>query len=179
MNFIKLLFAAAFLTCLATAARAQATCTLTVDKAPELRGLRLGMTLGEIKSLAPDIKVNDQGFGQTYTSLSGEQLKADATRFKGINSISFSLVDERVVGFSIDYGDSVRWESTSQFVSKVSEALRLPAAWEGDDTKTMSCVGFKIVARPNNIGVGMSNAYDIVQRRRAEDAERRRQGFKP
>src|SRR5436305_9700180 len=86
MSFTKLFLSAACLMCLATAARAQAACTLTPDKAPAIRGLRLGMTLSEIKSFAPDIRVNDQGFGASIAGL--DQVgKIDPVRFKGISSV--------------------------------------------------------------------------------------------
>lgn len=179
MSFTKLLLSAACLACFATAARAQAACTLTVDKAPAIRGLRLGMTLGEIKSFAPDIRVNDQGFGESMAAL--DQVgKVDPIRFKGVSSVFLHFVDERLTAFSVAYDPSVHWESTSQFVAKVSEALKLPPAWEGsDDAKTMTCDGFRIGAQPNSISMGIPDADKVVRRRRAEEAERKRQGFRP
>jgi hypothetical protein len=178
MSFTKLLLSAACLACLATAARAQAACTLTVDKAPSIRGLRLGMTLGEIKSFAPDIRVTDLGFGESIATLNWLD-KADPARFKGVNAVFLHFVDERVTVFSVVYDPSVNWESTSQFVAKVSEALKLPPAWEGGDSKTMVCDGFKITAQPNNISLGIPDADKVVRRRRVEAAEKKRQDFRP
>lgn len=178
MSFTKILLSVALLVCFATAGRAQSTCTLTVDKAPSLRGFRLGMPLSEIKSLAPDIIVNDQGFGGSVAVLN-QLNKRDALRFKGVDTIFLHFVDERLTSFSVSYDASINWKSTSQFVAKVSEVLKLPAAWEGDDVKTMNCNGFKITAQPNNISLEETNADNVVQRRKAEEAERKRQSFKP
>ncbi|MDQ3917491.1 MAG: hypothetical protein M3348_03365 [Acidobacteriota bacterium] len=178
MSFTKLLLSAACLACLATAARAQAACTLTVDKAPSIRGLRLGMTLGEVKSFAPDIRVTDLGFGESTATLNLLD-KADPARFKGVNAVFLHFVDERVTDLSVLYDPSVNWESTSQFVAKVSEALKLPPAWEGGDSQTMACDGFKITAQPNNISLGIPDADKVVRRRKAEAAEKKRQDFRP
>jgi hypothetical protein len=179
MRFTKIILFAAFLMCLATAARAQSTCTLTVDKAPELRGFKLGMPLSEIKAFAPDIKVNDQGFGASNAVLD-DLNRRDAVRFKGVNTIFLHFVDESLTSFTVRYNDSISWEDASQFVAKVSESLRLPAAWEGDDIqKRMNCNGFRISAMPNSIGLEETNAENVVRHRRAEEAERKRRSFTP
>lgn len=178
MSFTKIFLSAAFLTCLAAAARAQATCALTVDKAPEIRGLRLGMPLSEVKSIAPDIQVYDRGFGYSSGALN-QASTIDAVRFKGVNSISLNFVDERLTGLSVSYDNSVYWENTGQFVAKVSEAFKLPAAWEGDDVRIMSCNGFKITVQPNSIAIADTKSPEVVLRRQAEEAERKRQNFRP
>jgi hypothetical protein len=175
MSFTKILLSAAFLICFATAGRAQVACTLTVDKAPEIRGIRLGMPMSEIKSFAPDIRINDQRFGESIAEL--DQLnKRDAVRFEGVSTIFFHFVDERLTGFSVSYDNSVYWDSASQFIAKISEALKLPAAWEGE---TMNCNGFKITAQPNNISLAETNAENVVRRRALAEAERKRQNFRP
>jgi hypothetical protein len=153
-------------------------CTMTADQLPEIRGLRLGMTVADVSAAFPEDSsknavqkaVNDAkkpdayGFGAA-TLFSGPESNP---KFDGLQSISLQLVDERVSMFRVDYARGTTWKSADQFVNKLSDAFHLPAAerWKrvnlfGNPYETesanvdygvrlLTCNGFTVLATINN-----------------------------
>lgn len=79
-----------------------------------------------------------------------EVKKSNFPNFKDVDGLDISFLDKRVYEISITYDDTIEWDNTSEFVSRVSEALGLPAAWEEreDDwqIQDLECKGFRLMA---------------------------------
>lgn len=113
-------------------------CSLSTSNAPEVRGVRLGMTLEEFKERFPSPNV--------------PLAPADSTRFRsdedGVITVTWTdvstsaedrahvgqllFVDGRVAHFRIvydNYTDHFAWDNVDQFVSKTAKLLKLPTMW--------------------------------------------------
>jgi hypothetical protein len=167
----------------ATVAARQTACTLTAESAPEVRGLRLGTPLSRLRERFPGARFGEDRFGLVAASLDRSVLQSgeNATAFQGVSGVYLWFVDERLRKFEVKYLNSIHWETNDQFAARVSEALKLPVAWEGsgDGPKEMPCVGFKIGVHRNAISYEVPGAFDAVTRREKEKRERERRSFEP
>lgn len=172
-------------------------CSLTREQAPEIRGVRLGMSTDQLQNLFPDDKnrqrISDavkaarqvDQFGVGKLELWPEK-QVDNPRLAGVNYISVGLLDDRVTSFHVAYFGP-EWKNIDQFITRLSEGLRLPAsAWEiGDVSGQMKCDGFKVEAYTNRgspesiVRVQDVSTYQIVEDRREAAKEKVRQAFKP
>lgn len=174
-------------------AQQAATCTLKVSQAPQLRGLRLGMTTSELVARYPRMtppRANDLG----QAKLSFDGLKDfDAVAFEGVNSVLVNFIDDRLVEFAVHY-EGKPWDDMDQFLAQFRESLKLPAGWAGEgqgqghNVRSLSCDGFRIETGPDGwaahwlmpwVRVWQPGAEDVVERRAAEKRERQRRAFKP
>lgn len=147
-------------------------CALTRAQAPKLRGLSFGMTQPQILARFPGVKLTD--FLNIYDKVGVTQVrirfvnnlkqqskgtvewwtevrKSSFPNFNDVDSLDISFLDKRVYEISVTYDDTIDWENTSEFVSRVSDALGLPtAAWEErkDDRQIqdLDCKGFRLIA---------------------------------
>jgi len=134
-------------------------CSLTLAGAPDIKGLKPGMTPAQVLALFPG---SDQD-AELRASLAREPSKFGVSSFvirpdryqskeafAGISQITFTLLDGRVSTFSVGY-NGPEYSHVDKFVSRVVEGTNLPAAdaWEayvGMDTqmKTLKCADFEI-----------------------------------
>lgn len=178
---------ALILTC-AVASTAQ--CALKPDQAPEVRGLRLGMTVARMRtlytSLAP--RAADE-FGEAQITAGSNNLTpVEQIAFKGIDTIHLDFIDDRLVEFGVTYAN-LPWKDLNQFISKTSELLKLPSGWSGDEnTQTLNCNGLQIRAGRSSWSVGSASNYinfkevgagDVLTKRVARKRERQIESFKP
>jgi len=136
-----------------------APCSLVMDQAPVINGLRLGMTPEQVLALFPgsneDAEVRSSlsrpasPFGVSDFVIRPDKYESKE-KFGGINQISLNLLDGRVYRFSVGY-DGPEWPHVDKFVTKFTEGTILPAAdeWEayvGLDTqmKTLTCKDFEV-----------------------------------
>lgn len=135
------------------------TCTLTMAAAPDIKGLRLGMTPDEVLALFPGSKDDAEvrsslsrapsEFGVSSFLIRPAQYQSKE-RFAGVNQITFTLLDGRVSSFSVGY-NGPEYSHVDKFVAKAVEGTSLPPAdqWEayvGMDTqlKTLKCKDFEV-----------------------------------
>jgi len=133
-------------------------CSLVMDQAPVINGLRLGMTPEEVLAVFPGSK-EDPSVQAALSRPSGEfgvsdfRLSPDKygskEKFVGIGQITFTLLDGRVGTLSIKY-NGPEWPHVDKFVEKFIDGTNLPPvdAWEayvGMDTqmKTLKCKDFE------------------------------------
>jgi hypothetical protein len=170
------LFCAAY----AVAQQPPQTCKLKVENSPELRGFRLGMSLEQIRTRFPKARFYEGNFGQSRLELQSNVLQeADPEKFRGVETIFLDLLDGRVVSVSATYDGAVKWQSIAQFAAAVSEALKLPPAWEADQSGRMNCDGFQIFVNTNHIALVIPGTREIVKRRELAEDDKKRQGFRP
>lgn len=178
-------------------ASAQSRCKLKPAQAPEIRGIRLGMSAEQLLSLFPEGN-NQQSINAAIRNaksvesygVSRFELRPDSAtanpRFEGVNYIQVELLDTRITSFYIEY-KGFEWENVGQFVRRLSEGLRLPIEfWDSGDTASyMTCDGFRIDAYATRgstqsmVRVVDTSTPQIVEDRRAAAREKGRQSFKP
>jgi len=140
-------------------AQEKPTCQLTLAGAPDIKGLRLGMTSEEALTLFPGSKEDTEvraflsrppsEFGESELLIRPAKYESK-DKFAGINQITLSLLDGRVSNFTVGY-NGPEYSHVDKFVAKFIERTNLPAAdqWEayvGMDTqmKTLKCTDFEI-----------------------------------
>lgn len=137
--------------CASNPFKPETKCTLNLSQAPELRGIRLGMTSEELKKRFPSIIIpkNDEN-GITNIEISSYQFSNEIkTEFKGINEINLKLLDNHVTSFKITYEPSSDPEFVQTVVNKLQENLRLGAEFKGTQSGTnfnlkVPCEGFDV-----------------------------------
>jgi len=167
-------------------AQEKPTCQLTLAGAPDIKGLRLGMTPEEVLALFPGSKDD----AEVRASLSRPPSQFGVSgflvrpakyetkdKFEGINQITFSLLDGRVSNFTIGY-NGPEYSHVDKFVAKFSEGSNLPPpdAWEayvGMDTqlKTLTCKEFEIRIFAGGKGGNLNYAEirDLVAEKKLKD----------
>jgi len=136
-----------------------ARCDLTAARAPEVRGLRLGMSLRDVvvrfrPSSLPE--ADSCGLLALHLEWGGGFLAPPAPRplgLDGVRRIGFGFLDGRLTYFRVTYEQEEVPLKPAEFRSKLSESLGLPGRWRraGDDSLleepySVSCEGFTVVA---------------------------------
>lgn len=200
---MKYLFVLTSLACLAlptfsqtpSSSAAKSVCSLTREQGPEIRGVRLGMSMEQLKTMFPDEMNRRKIVDAVAESKQGENYgagrldlpidRADA-RWKGVNYLSIRFVDERVTSITISYVGP-EWKNADQFVAKLSDGLRLPSsAWKIDNQHgQLECDGFRVQAftasgsAESSVHVFDTKAPEVIEERREAAREKVRQAFRP
>ena len=171
-------------------------CLLTVEQSPVVRGIKLGQTIAEVRSLFPEadndriasvalgfesMRSNDLGVTeQTITST----LFGDSERLKGTENIKLRYLDGRVASFKIYYDTSVRWQSSAHFAAAIADQLHLPAeGWrENNLLMRLTCSGFYVdvaAVGSNQLTISREDLDAEISRRYARREQQKRADFKP
>jgi hypothetical protein len=177
-------------------------CKLTLDQAPVIRGLRLGMTSDELFAIFPANEREEfdrtqrlksaelppnYGYTSYQISLSNYATK---DRFTGISSLSFGLFDRKVVSVQAHYSNTPQFDSMGQLMEIITRQFGLPEYkdWPGNsenwNNPSLSCEGFTFQVYKHSISSFSIELIDpshkkIVEDRRQADQARKREGFKP
>ena len=136
------------------------TCQLTLAGAPDIKGLRLGITPEQVLALFPGSEEDAELrsslsrpaglLGVSSFVIRPNRYEPSKEKFAGINQITFTLLDGHVSNFTIGY-NGPEYSHVDKFVAKFTEGTNLPAAdqWEayvGMDTqlKILKCTEFEI-----------------------------------
>jgi hypothetical protein len=192
MSIIRLIGGAVFALACAWPGAAQSVgqCALKPEQLPAVRGLRVGLTAAQLKTIYPRLVLGRADeFGQSRVELWHADLaQVDAAAFKGVSNLRLNLVDDRLVEFSLTY-DLLPWKDLNQFVTKTSETLGLPAGWKGGESSvTLDCGRVLIRAGRSSWSVGSmspflsfkeTGAEEVIAARVAKKKERQIESFKP
>ena len=168
-------------------------CKMTFARAPEIRGLRLGMTIDQALAVFPGSQADSalqarlakDNFGEQYTSV--DPAKYDSKeKFIDVNGITLSFLDARLFYFSIWY-KGPEWKSDEQFAARVAEALNLPGvgSWKhAPNVLQLACDGFllSVMSTGSNTIALQDVRMDvakIVNDRAEIPKEKARRAFKP
>jgi hypothetical protein len=156
-------------------------CNLKLDQvkpASELYGLRLGMTVEEVKKLVPTLvtgKTDDLGLMKTSFSPRFDP-KIDKTQFENARTVSFEFLDGKLADLWIGYTSEFKWTMLEDFIPQMSASLGLPSgAWrvKGLERK-FDCADFQIsawmVAGGPSIRLIDTTAKQLWEKRRADKA---------
>ena len=153
------LLAAIFCTCVVLEAQST-SCSQKPDQlatAPELFGVRLGMTAPEIKTLLPLVQFGRADpFGVMKTSFNPHfDQRVDKTAFPDVRTISLDFLDGKLVTLWIGYEATFKWPKLDQFVANFSKSLSVSADWPVKrNGRELTCNGFSLFA--SMIGGGPS-----------------------
>ncbi len=153
-------------------------CERGYEDAPELRGLRLGMSVSDVTSrfnFDPLLAQEDISYLSGYVR--------PATN--DVREIRIALLDNRIFEIAVTYSGATRWNSPQDFAAQVFESLNLPGRWRsaGYRSVAIDCQGFTLTATAlgfrNELKLEITGARNTVARRRAEAEQRHRQAFRP
>lgn len=189
-----------------SAAGEQTRCDLGLTRSPEVRGLRLGMTLREAASrFSPPRAAEAEWCGrQTLEFDWSDDLLGQPTprprQLAGVRRIRLGFLGGRLAYFRVTYDQGEAPLTPEQFRSTLSSSLAMPGRWrrasavvEVVPLYSVSCDGFAVVAGYEvgpYVELHDTGAIDLLLRRRREgrlrklreaeqEKERRKRVFKP
>lgn len=184
----------------------QTRCDLGLARSPEVRGLRLGMTLREAASLFRPPRVDEAewcGRQMLEFDWGDDLLGQPAPRPKelaGVRRIRLGFLDGRLAYFRVTYDPRESPLTSEQFRSTLTSSLALPGRWrradgtgEWEPLYSVGCDGFIVIAGYDvgpYVELHDTGAIDLLLRRREEEKlrrlreaeqekQRRRKVFKP
>ncbi len=101
-----------------------------VQSAPAMRGFQLGMLLTDVKGALEDASIFDSkisggnSVGSRAVRLQGFELKGDNA--EGVDDVDLVFVDNRLSHFKVNFNSGMRFDSATDFFTKMSETLGLP-----------------------------------------------------
>ena len=130
------------------------TCQLTLAGAPDIKGIRLGMTPEQVLALFPgsneDAEIRSRlsqppsPFGVSGFVVQPDKYQSK-DKFAEVTQITFTLLDGRVSTFSVGY-NGPEYSHVDKFVAKFVEGTNLPAVdqWEAyvgmdNQLKSLKC----------------------------------------
>jgi hypothetical protein len=146
-------------------------CVLNVAQSPEIRGLRLGMSLDDTATKLPAIRGSDHDLNPddmdvVFVSFIPRNGSFD---LEGISWVHLGFVDDRLYDFSLSY--TLSWPTIDEFALKLSRTLDLPTAWKkvgSDDLRVLECDGFSIAVHN-----AASPMLSVLETSAAEEVKRR------
>jgi hypothetical protein len=170
------------LLCASQALAQDTQCTVKLSDlpdAPELFGFRMGMTTQQIKARVPQVafgRVNE--FGVSKTTINPDfDPRIDKSTFAGVRTISLEFLDGRTTSLWFGYDSSFKWQTVPEFVQRISQSLRLPAAWRPWKTRgqQLGCADFQMtvsyVAEGPSFHIVDENAGQTLAARREAKEE--------
>ncbi|HEX7772504.1 MAG TPA: hypothetical protein VF435_08775, partial [Pyrinomonadaceae bacterium] len=133
-------------------------CPLTVEQSPVVRGIKLGQTVAEVRSLFPEAassravslalgfeSMNSNDLGVTEQTITSTAFR-DSERLKGTENLVLRYLDGRVALFRINYDPSVHWNNSAHFAAAIAPQLHLPAeGWRANgQSMRLTCSGFYV-----------------------------------
>lgn len=140
-------------------AQDKSPCTITLAGAPDINGLKLGMTAAEVVALFPgsgedkDIRESlampPSEFGVSNLTIRSANLVSNE-KFAGVNHVTFILLDGHVSSFTVTY-NGPEFSHVDKFVAKFIEGKNLPPVdqWEAfsgmdNQLKILKCSDIEI-----------------------------------
>jgi|GEM_PF-1987967 len=176
----------------------EANCTSNQIRDVELRGFRLGMSLEVVQRRIPNIKMqsSDQfGYARVriLPGINITRTQGDRLDLKGVSAAFLDFLDNHLTDIYMLYDNSIKWDNADEFISRISEVLKIPNRWQPfrenessltGDLKSLKCGPFYFVAGITVVNyykklpvVFLSNAgaTQTLEKRMRDEAERLRQ----
>lgn len=115
------------------------------QRAPEIRGIRLGMTTAQFQRLYPKAQMvrKRSDVGEVVF----RNIASEDPNLKGIVSLLSYFLDGQLYFLVVDYDDRIKWTGIDQFVERFSQPLGLRTKWDGYfDDRTLRCHSFIVKA---------------------------------
>lgn len=167
--------------------RKNAGCDLTLDKAPVIRGLMLGMTEADAGNLlGTNVKFEIDKFENRAEIRHAAFLASRIPGFDGIGFVTLDVFQSKIYHISVNYSDDVKWKSVEEFVDNFAPKLGIVGkVWERDSNgigATAHCKEFE--ASLTIMAGSWLHLRDTVAIRRIEEArikseEEKKKAIKP
>lgn len=108
---------------------------MNTTNAPEVRGIRLGMTLDEFKTNFPYTSNTAPSPSEPTIPAPDKVGLINMPTWHGetVEITQLIFVDGHVAHFRIVYTDYTKWDDAAQFANKTSESLGLPKSWKSEE----------------------------------------------
>ncbi len=109
-------------------------CNLNLSQAPDLGGLRLGMTANQVQALFPSFleqPINDLGVSSSVlkaSDLNGQT--AHGFYFEGVDNVVLEFTDGRLSLIRVAYPLTNKWESKDQFLAQIAPKFKINGSWK-------------------------------------------------
>ena len=149
-----------------------------LSRAPQFRGLHLGMTSLDVRSKLEDTTLFDLNAptgkpGSQAVRISAAELKEEIA--DGIDEINLAFVDGKLALIKVTFNNVVTWENAQEYFSKMSETLGLPkpivantTGDRGNEKYKIECTGFA-VALAYSFGVSPNFTINDMAAQRVAD----------
>jgi outer membrane protein TolC len=149
----------------------ESRCLLNPAQAPDIAGLRLGMSTSLAQKLFPSLNAqpaDEPGVKRATIRAEALERQPRASYLEGVESIALEFTEDRLSYIRVNYPVTNRWESPDEFLAALSAQLDLRGAWKRfydwekkdvRDTKelrdlALECKGFRISAGIGVEGIG-------------------------
>ncbi|MBA2734944.1 MAG: TolC family protein, partial [Acidobacteria bacterium] len=149
----------------------ESRCLLNSSQAPDVAGLRLGLSVNQAQALFPSLNVQPaDDAGVSHVLLPGKALGRQPAEsyLAGVDSVALEFTNNRLSYIRINYPVTNRWESPDEFLAVLAAKLNLKGRWKNfydwedkdvRDTKelrdlALECNGFRISAGIGVEGLG-------------------------
>lgn len=175
-------------------------CALALEQAPEMRGLRLGLSKDQVIALFLGLKVpppDELGVSQVLMR-QGDKFLYKKPLFTDVKKVVLEFMEEKLTSMQIDYDTSIQWEGEEEFQSHISKKLNLTGKWMISDEKgpIIECQGFIVSAgiegnpyirvEDKQAAHTLATRKKLVaqrvaeeEKRRQREAEEQKRAFKP
>lgn len=157
-------------------------CDLTLDKAPIVRGLKLGMPERDADTLLGGaLRFSPDPDDFTRTAFAFPHGQSD---FEGIGSVTVRTFDGYVYELELDYDDSIKWFGLDELVDNFAPKLGLPRVWglENRYTAKMTCKEFDVrLALLSRASLRLTDGLALgrIAERRVRADEEKKKAVKP
>jgi hypothetical protein len=191
----RALLAFTFLSAFGLSLHAQTPCTVTIDQSPVVRGLKIGMSLGEVeaalgKKSSSSGTYDQDGYGVGSWDIPSRLLGPEQGR--NLELVMLSFFDDTLTEATFSYTSEYKWDSIEQLIASFQATLKLPSAWingpgRHPDDASIQCYGFSASASLPQAGLSLgpslkiedSTAAERILKRHREIDEKKRKEFKP
>jgi outer membrane protein TolC len=105
-------------------------CPLTIEQAPSIGGLRLGMTTAEAKMLFPSLKLSPPDkVGVTNAVINRNEMTGNQF-FDGVQVVLLQFAADRLYFIHVGYPVTNKWNSKDEFVSAIAQKLNFSGEWK-------------------------------------------------
>ena len=112
-----------------TVEKAKQPCTAKIADLPEIRGLRLGMTTGEVLELLPRLRTSRAGWSALVTEATLTTPSFEES-LRGIKTFNAFLLEDKLASFRFEYEPEVKWNSIQEYAARLSENFKVsPENW--------------------------------------------------
>jgi len=175
VSVISIAFVVAIFTPFAVAQ--DTSCKATISSLPaavELKGLRLGMTMEQVKAQVPQITFGPTDeLGSSKTTINPKfDPRTEGGVFQDVRSVSLDFLDERLVSLWFGYDSNFKWKTVDEFVNGISTSLQVPKTWSPWKVrgKELTCSDFQLTV----IHVAQSPSFRVLDRASEETLSARR-----
>ncbi len=138
------------------------------------------MTTEEVTKRVPQVKFGrTDEFAVSKTSINPDfDPRIDKASFTGVRTVSLDFLDGRLTSLWLGYDPTFKWRTPDEFVKGISQALRLPNAWNQWRVRgqRLRCADFEMTVSPLGEGpsfriLDLSAEETIAARRQAREEQ--------